>query len=225
METPQREPTTRLQVEIDIPQGWRRGSVNRDFINDPNAFVRGFQILATHTVPPNYVCELTRVEAGVFAVLNPNPPLGQPQVSQIEQLHWWSINSDAHAAVTLLPPLPKIDWHLQLVMSAQDPDEQNQPPPDGTLVPIPPNLINPRIIGELAALWPIERFGLISYSPHVVIVGPRIVGLLADWQQPGPAPNPNALPYQLAQSWGIMEGRDLRYDSEEARRLLIGGLT
>jgi hypothetical protein len=221
---PQECPGERLKREIDIPDGWRETYVNREFL-DVAAFPLGIQILCTHEIPDNYVCEITRIEAGVFAVLNPTAL--QPTISQIDQLHWWALFADSHPPVALLPPLPLIDWRLFFVTSTGPFDDQNTPPPNGTHFQIPPGLVpGPWVpFGDIERMWPDARTGLISYSPHKVIVGPRIVGILAGWQQPPPKPNPSALPYAFAQSWGILEGRNLRYDSPEARRLLLGGLT
>jgi len=217
----QGRPVQALRKEIDIPDGWRRGSVNRAPIADPATFARGLQILATHEVPDNYVCEVTRVEAGVFGILNVAfPPL---QVAQIDQLHWWSLDSNAHPVVVLPPPLPVIEWNLHFVQSAGPWDETNAPPPDGTLF-ANANALLDLPFGDLERLWPSSRLGLLSFDSHKVVVGPRLVGIIASWTQP-PAGAPDALPYQLAQSWGLLEGRDLRYDSPEARRLVLGGLT
>lgn len=217
------QPTQRLRKEIDCPDGWREAYVERAAIADPNAFVRGVTILATHVVPDNYVCEVTRVEAGVFGCLNPGAPI--PTISQIDQLHWWATRSDAHAQAPLVPPPGPIDWHLAFVQSANVPDDGNAPPPNGTTFPVPINVLPPLPFGDVERLWPDLRTGAISYAAHKIVVGPRLVGIVAYWNQPPGPPNPLALPYQLALSWGILEGRDLRYDSEEARRLLIGGLT
>lgn len=217
------KPVQILRKEIDIPDGWRRGSVNRAPIDDPAAFTRGVQVLATHAVPDNYVCEITRVEAGVFAILA--PAAVPQQVTQNDTLHWWSINSDAHAPVVLPPPLPAIDWHLHFVQTTGPFAWENYPPVDGFLFANPNALLELPFSGDVEHLWPVSRLGLLSFDAHKVVVGPRIVGLVATWEQPPAAPNPQALPYQLAQSWGLLEGRDLRFDSPEARRLLLGGLT
>lgn len=217
--------TQDLRTRIDVPQGWRAGSINRATIFESQfgaaAFERGFQILACHVIAKNYVCEVTRVEAGVFAVLS--PAVVPQTVSQVDQLHWWAIRSDAHPPVALPPPLPEIDWQLSLLQGTEDDTEL---PPTGIPLPIQPGTLEFLPLGGVATpLWPSLRFGLISFAPHVVIVGPKVFCLVAAWRQPPPLPAPTALPYQLGQSWGILEGRDLRFDSEEARRLLIGGLT
>lgn len=221
------QPTQKLRREIDIPDGWREAYVNRARINPGHqAFQRGVQILCTHVIPDNYVCEITRVEAGVFACLNPDPmPPAVPLVSQIDQLHWWAHYADVHPAPPLVPPPAPIDWTLHFLQSAGIPDETNAPPAGGTYFPIP--IAFPPVLpfGDVDRLWPDSRIGSISWSAHKIVVGPRLVGIVSTWFQPPPPPSPLALPYQLCESWGILEGRNLRFDSEEARRLLIGGLT
>jgi hypothetical protein len=209
-----------LRPAIDIPRGWRDETRNRGFLL-PAAFQRGVQILAWHVVPDGYVSVLRRVAGGPFAVLNPGAP--QPQISDLQTQQWWSPAAVEHAP---FPPNPfPIRWRLHLIRSTSVPSLDNQAPPAGTVFPYPFNAPwqNP-FAGDTSYLWPALDCNVDELFPHVVAVGPTIVGLFATWQQPPPPPSVFALPYQFAQSWGILDGVDLRYDDPDVRRILLGGL-
>lgn len=209
-----------LRPAIDIPAGWRDEYRNRDVL-PPAAWLRGVQILASHVVPDNYVTVLRRVAAGPFAVLNPGAPL--PQVTDLQTQQWWAPRAVEHPPV-VLGPFP-IRWRLHLIRTTAVPSIENQAPPSGTVFPYPFNAPwqNP-FAGDTSFLWPALECNVDELFPHVVVPGPAIVGIFATWQQPPPLPSPLGLSYGFGQSWGVLDGVDLRYDDPDVRRILLGGL-
>lgn len=208
-----------LRPAIDIPRGWRDEFRRRAFLPPP-AFIRGAQILASHVVPDGYVTVLRRVAAGPFAVLNPGAP--QPSITDLQAQQWWAPNAAEHPP---FPPNPfPIAWRLHLIQATQPPTLDVQAPASGTVIPLPFNAPQNPFAGDVSYLWPILETNVDELFPHVVAVGPTTIGIFADWQQPPPFPSGFALPYAFAQSWGILDGVDLRYDDPDVRRILLGGL-
>lgn len=226
-------------ASIHTPKGWRDGTLERSKLPPPqnqgwpDPYESGFVILATHRVPEQYITIVRRVEAGVFKFqqgkseqqLGP----GADQIQQIDQLHWWSELSDQHnpwlgAQKTGGPgPAPTCDWKLELLATDGREGEDNAPPRNGEVIALPPGSSPGEFLSKSALierLWPALRFGLIAYSAHVAVIGPRWIALVARWTQP---PR-NVLDWGFARSWGVMEGVDLRHDDEDARRVLLGGI-
>jgi hypothetical protein len=212
---------TALQPAIDIPKGWRDEYRHRAFL-PPVAFIRGFQILAWHVVPDGYVTVLRKVAAGPFAVLNPGGM--QPQISDLQAQQWWAPDAVEHVP----PPVPfpnlPFGWRLHLVRSTAVPSIDTQPPVPGVIQPVPFNVGPLTLAGDVDNLWPILECNVDTLFPHVAVVGPAILSLFCEWQQPPPVPSPLALGWCFAESWGILEGVDLRYDDPDVRRILLGGL-
>ena len=120
-------------------------------------------------------------------------------------------------------PAPLVDWKLELLITSGREGQDNAPPPEGTILALPPGMSPGDLLSKQAQIdrmWPALRFGLIAYSAHVVVVGPRWVALVARWQQP----QRGTLNWGFAKSWGLIDGVDLRHDSEDARRILLGGI-
>jgi hypothetical protein len=220
-------PLPLLQPEIGIPDGWRDGFVDRAELPGPAApgfpdpWQEGLIILAQHRVVEQSVSVVRRVEGGVFQYQAAKPPaLGA--IAQIDTHHWWSPASSEHAAWTGQGPAPLVDWRLELFVQDKR-DNDDPPPPNGTIIPIPWAWW-PRNPIQVKRLWPALRFGLVSYSAHAVVVGPRWIALVARWVQAPRALIGEQLNWALAKSWGLMEGVDLRHATEDARRILLGGI-
>ncbi len=220
---------------IHIPQGWREEYIDRSPLpQDPQPpppipWVDRFQFALTmgptRFVAANYVAILRRVEAGVFGhVALPKPPPPPPpvpqdlgQVSQIDQHHWWSWDSDAHPPDVGVPA--KMDWELRVIRTRRLPSS-DEPPPQGTLLAaLTMEQLEANLRGSVEYLRPKSRSGAVEWSSHLVVPGPAWYGLVAVHQQPPPG----TLRWAFARSWFIMAGVDYRYDSPTARRVLEAG--
>lgn len=218
-----RQPELPIRVQTDVPNGWRKAEVRRDFIMAQGAFERGFEILCLHGVPDRHVSVVRRVEAGVFGCMNPSGP--NPQVTDVGTEAWWDHNADDHAPILLPQPWAAIDWQVFLLVSSALSTPDNPPPVPGTIVAQPPNVREAwPLQGRFEQLWPGLRTGRTDDSAFRVVVGPRDILLVSRWVQPPPVPNPVGFPYQLCRSWGILEGIDYYYDTPQARRALAGYL-
>jgi len=190
----------------DIPNGqlpiaWREAFCRRKPL-PPAAVAGGAQVIALHLVPAGMISAVTRIQIAPFChdvtqnVIVMAPKNGGPQ--------WWE---------PIVDPVPRIYWRWMLVEDVRDTVGEGKPVPVGTIFNFGPGqsfseLNSGTLSFPLGPPSELTGFdGAIHFGrTRVLIEGPRVFGLLTEWNQAAIAP---AGPFLIAQSFGALEGFDI----------------
>lgn len=200
-----------------LPQAWRIAYCHRKPL-DPATKPAGFQIVAVRFVPADTV---TLIRAIRIAPFREDP---QRQIIELDDSpQWWE------------PPVdesPRVFWRWSLVEASDSQTGTNLGIPIGTKVPVPPG----------GPYWAEQQGATLSYplSPpseltgflasihlgqtRVAIRGPRLFGLIAEWDQSAIVAAPPPGRYLIAETFGSIEGIDVpeKHFRRDSLALLTG---
>jgi hypothetical protein len=200
-----------------LPQAWRIDYCHRKPLA-PAVKPAGFQIVAVRFVPADVVCVINRIRVAPF---RETPQSGEIDFEDDPQ--WWEPSVDE---------TPRVFWRWMFVQATDSQTGTNLPVPPGTKIPVPPG----------GPYWTDQQGATVSYpfcppseltgfqggihvgSTRIVVRGPRLIGLLSEWDQSAIVAAPPPGRYLIAETFGSIEGIDVpeKHFRRDSLALLTG---
>lgn len=203
--------------EALFPQAWRQSYCRRKALDVP---VRpaGFEIVAVRFVPADMVAIVRRIEVAPFA-----HNLATGEITFRNEPQWWEPPVDEN---------PRVFWRWSFVEANDSQTGTNLGLPVGIKIPVPAG--GPYWLEQQGATistnlgTPSELTGAFAAIHHsnvrFAVKGPRLMGLVVEWDQSAivAAPPPGRL--LIAESFGAWEGIDVPERHFRADALALLGL-